>query len=76
MELLKPADIQMAEDFLNRQRQLHNPHPLAEKLLARLFSQMGLPARRYDPYETIRLMTSIVRASKGKIRTDEDSELP
>ncbi len=76
VEMLGPAELQMVENFLNRRRTIGNSDMLAQRLLARLFTKMELPPQNYYYYENIRIMEDILRASKGTIRTDENSELP
>ncbi|MCB9136204.1 MAG: RDD family protein [Anaerolineales bacterium] len=71
VEMLTPQDIQLLEDFHARRNHLANHDVLGRRILQKLLERMNLPPKEYDRWETDRLLTTILRASKGQIRGTE-----
>ncbi len=71
VEMLTPQDLQLLEDFHARRNQLANHDVLGRRILQKLLERMSLPPKEYDRWETDRLLTLILRASKGQIRGAE-----
>lgn len=71
VEMLTPQDLQLLEDFHARRNQLANHDVLGRRILQKLLERMSLPPKEYDRWETDRLLTTILRASKGQIRGAE-----
>ncbi len=71
VEMLTPQDLQLLEDFHARRNQLANHDVLGRRILQKLLERMNLPPKEYDRWETDRLLTLILRASKGQIRGAE-----
>lgn len=76
IELLTAQDIQLLEDFHARRDHLANKDVLGERILQKLFERMNLPPKEYNPWETDRLLTVILRASRGQIRGAEAESAP
>ena len=73
VELLTSQDLQLLEDFHARRNHLANKDVLRERILQKLFERMKLPPTEYNPWETERLLTTILRASKGQLRGTENT---
>ncbi|HNB52611.1 MAG TPA: RDD family protein [Anaerolineales bacterium] len=71
VEMLTPQDIQLLEDFHARRNHLANHDVLGRRILQKLLERMNFPPKEYDRWETDRLLTTILRASKGQIRDAE-----
>ncbi|MCI0579073.1 MAG: RDD family protein, partial [Chloroflexi bacterium] len=62
VERLTAEDIQMAEDFLRRRRELPNSAELASRIARVLYSRMEVPPTRVEGWEAEKAVALIVRA--------------
>jgi len=67
VERLTEQDLQLAEEFLYRQRDLHHSSVLAQRIVKVLFERMGLPLSQINSGEAEKLIAEIVQAGQKSI---------
>lgn len=60
IQLLTEADIQLMEDFLRRQHDLHNRNSLANYILKQILTRLGLPDEPVSPATAIQVLSRLV----------------
>lgn len=66
VERLTPADLQLAKDFLQRQREIPSSRVLAQKILASLYARMGVSPSSFPTTDPTQTLIKIVHASQQR----------
>ncbi len=68
INLLQPADLHMAEEFLRRRQTLHGERDLAQRIARSLYERMGLPETYLSPEASVRFIEQVLQAARAQER--------